>query len=245
MLEIAEEIRKLIRLDSLDWERHSCKEELTAAPEQLAAEQRAFEDRRADRAATQADEVRCRKAMAEDEASLADVERRLDRARKRMPTIFTSTQIEATQREIANLTTAAGELEDRILARLEEGEVLAGQLAEQDRGLAESDSKLSARRQAWDLRLVELEARVCAIEAEREPIFGLLRSDVARRYQVGWNQARWKRRSGITSVKNCICTTCNCRVVPLWAQESREHSGLHACDTCKRIIAFDPDAASS
>ena len=241
MLEIADQVRSLLRLQILDGERHELRTELAATPRALAATREEVDAASAVRDATEAACKAKKKAVAGDERAMEGVERRRDRAKKRMPNLSTSTQIEATQREIATLTEEASQLEEQILIGMDEQEELEATFAEQVDAVAAAEAALAGRVQAWAERQAVLTARLAELDAAREPRFEALRTDIARRYTLAWAQ-RYKPAGGITRVDGFICVTCNGRVSPKWIQESKNHAAIHACDNCKRLLVYDPDA---
>ena len=242
MLDIKGQVRSLLRLQTLDGERHELRTELAATPKALDARRLELDGAIVRRDATGVEAKSKKKAIATDERALEGIERRRDRAKKRMPNLMTSTQIEATQREIATLTGEAGLLEEQILLGMEELEELQASLEEQRQAVQAGEAGLADQLATWAEREAELSARLAVLDAEREPAAGTLHSDVVRRYNLGWSQ-HWKPPAGVTTARNFICATCNGRVSPKWIQESRNHRALHACDYCKRLIIFDPDAA--
>ena len=242
MAEIVEEVRNLVLLDRLDHEWWTCKQELEATPRAIVSEQATADALRATAEATRQQLAATRKAVASGEADLASTEKRRNRAIKRMPTMMTSTQIEATQREITTLSGEAEALEEAILEGMELTEELEARLAAEDQAVADADAALVTRRAVWLERSSALDARCLTLEVERDPVEKGLRADAGRGYKVGWRLGRFNPPSGITGVKGYVCGTCHNRVSPLWVQESQKWAGLHACDTCKRVIVFDPDA---
>jgi predicted nucleic acid-binding Zn-ribbon protein len=241
MLEIADQVRSLLHLQTLDAERYDLRTELAATPKALAAERGALDGAIGRRDATGVEVKDKKKAIGADERAMEGVERRRDRAKKRMPNLSTSTQIEATQREIATLTEEAGEFEEKILLGMEELEELEASLEQQTQAVDAEEAALAGRLQTWTDRNVVLSARLTELDAEREPRFASLRADIARRYVLAWSQ-RYKPPSGVTKVDGFMCVTCEGRVSPRWIQESKNHTAIHACDNCKRLLMYDPDA---
>ena len=81
------------------------------------------------------------------------------------------------------------------------------------------------------------------LDDKRAPIVNDMRSDFLRRYQLAWRQKGRKQPSGVTQLSGAICMTCNTEVSARWIQESRGWTTLHSCQTYKRLLLFDPDAA--
>lgn len=243
MEEIADIARSLVRLDRLDLERWQAQQELARTPLELAASEEALGVSRTALAASTAELARVQAAVRDSERELSDVEAKAKRADKRLTMVFTSTQIDATKRELATLAERRDELEETILEAMERAEGLEEEVAEGTLALAAGEAGFAEQVSAWASRSSQLEARVEELTAERDPLFAGLRSDVSRRYQVGWKFGRFKPPSGLTNAAmDGVCRTCHASLSFKWLSESRRHAALHACDICKRIIVFDPDA---
>ena len=242
MTEVADTSRALVAVDRIDPERWNLDAERRDEPAAIAADVAALDARRAEVARLEGELERCRSDVATAEKELDGVDRRRNRAKKRLAEVFTSTQIEATQREIETLSERAGELEEETLLGMERGEELQVQLGKERAGVEQDAADRAGRRAAWADRDARIGARVAALDAERAPLWSGLRSDVARRYKVGWNMPYYKPPSGLTSANGGVCTTCRTSISARWVQECRAHTALHACDSCKRILVFDPDA---
>lgn len=240
--DVASELRSLIRLQALDAERYLLRTERDGTPVLIQAGRAALATAAAECEDVAAQLAARKKAVSASERAFEDVERRLLRARQRMPNLISSTQIEATQREIATLGAEKGRLEEEILVGMGAAEELEESVAGQRRSLEAREAEIEALALTWSAREPVVQERLAWIEATRAPIEAGLRQDVLRRYNLGWAQRR-KPPAGITTVEGFICTSCGGRVSPLWVQESRICREVHACESCKRIIVFDPDAA--
>lgn len=244
MQEVKDQVRSLLQLNGIDRQRHACQVELNEAPrrlEQLASE---LDSRVAARDDAQGRLDAARSALSSGEDDLAGKERRRVRARERMPLLQTSTQIEATQREIAALGDEIDTLELELLESMEGIEVLTSEVAGASTQVEAAVSELSTAREAWAERQPLLEADSARLDAEREPIATGLRSDLVRRYRVAWRQKGQATPSGVTSVVKQVCETCHTQISARWIQEGRSYAAIHNCDRCKRLLLFDPDASA-
>jgi predicted nucleic acid-binding Zn-ribbon protein len=235
----------LLHLHVLDQELDALSAERTRTPREIAEEHAAIAALQEARDAAAKTLAAAGVKQREAERSLDAIEKRKGKAEARLPSLGTMGQIEATQREIAALSTEGGELETAILELMDDIEQQEAALAARDEQLAHARAVLAEHESGWAARRPGLEARVTALEAERAPVADGLRPDITRRYQLGRNQATWKLKAGITWADiDRVCRTCKCEVSARWLQEARDHTALHSCDNCKRMLVQPAEEAA-
>lgn len=242
MSTVADTYRALLSLDRMDHEIWAIEQELASVPKAIKAAAAELAVLRSEEVRIAAEVKANRADVGASERALEDIDKRRTRAKKRLADLYTAEQIAATEREIGNLGEQADELEETGLIAMEAGEVLQASHARAVAAIAQAEADAEARVTDWSTRQGLIEGRRASLQGEREPIFTDLRKDVARRYQVGWNSPFYKPPSGVTGADGIICTTCHTALSNKWVQESRRFDTLHACDSCKRILVFDPDA---
>ncbi len=169
------------------------------------------------------------------ERDLSDVEGRRERARRRIPNLTTSAQIDATEREITDLSRQASEIEERVLVEMEAADALQVQRAELDRGIQAAGADLQTRGQAWVPRQMELEAELAELRPARALIVPRVPPEPLRMYSLAMTDRRFAL-AGITVVDHGTCVTCHQRPPPLWVQEAKIQKAVHACQNCKRVL---------
>ncbi|MCP4873432.1 MAG: hypothetical protein GY898_32475 [Proteobacteria bacterium] len=234
--------RSLVALDRIDHEVWAIDGELRDEPQAITADADTLAAHKAEHARLETTLKAARSEAGAFERELANIETRRTRAQNRIANLVTAEQIAATEREIANLGEQADEAELSALEGMESVEKITWSRDTEVTAIATGEVALAVRREAWNGRKAEIETRRSVLETEREPLFGDLRGDVARRYKVGWNMPFYKPPSGLTGADGIMCTTCRTTLSPKWVQECRRFDTLHACDSCKRILCFDPDA---
>jgi|GEM_PF-3280839 len=228
---------RLRLLDDIDQELDRLAAEAAAAPKNLAAERSVLAELTTAREATEQALAGARKRMAEAEREHEALEAKRDRANKRMETIASQAQLDATTRELETLAELIGESETVILMGYDEVETLEATLDEQTERQGNATVGLAEHEAAWIAREPIVVARQAELTAAREPQYGALDSRVAQRYMLGRQQAMFTPLSGITWIHaGTICTTCNARISPRWVQDSGDYKAWHACDSCKRLM---------
>ena len=235
----AASIAGLIQLDEVDQERLALQGELSEGPKRLEADRGALVDATRARDDLAAKLAALRAASRSDEAELAKIEKIRQRARDRLPNMFVAGQIEATQRETAQLGDLAGEVELRVLERMEEADGVAAQLVMSERTIAAGDAELARLESDWSPRAAEMTARLALLDARRAELLAGIDRRAIQRYEIGFERKRRDgRRAGITFVEGFECPVCLKTVPPKWVNEARQMLEIHACDGCRRVLVF-------
>lgn len=241
MAELIDTVRDLLSLNRIDLIRYELQTEIEQTPRRLAAQKEELGQREEARDRQAAALSAAQTALKEGEELLTKTERRRDRAEQRIPMLKTAEQVDATQREIAALRQDIDDLEGEILERMDRVERLEESARAATDGVEEMTTSLAADRTAWEARSPVAKSEMTALDAEREPLKGGLHTDYLRRYQLAWRQRGKMQPTGVTAVVGRICETCHTEVSARWLQESRDYVALHSCQSCKRLLLFDPD----
>jgi len=241
-LSIEEQLAAVRNLDALDRARWAAERELEATPLQLVEERAAVAAAGAERDRLAVALKAAQATVREGERDLSVLERRRKRAADRMPYLTSSTQIEATQREVATLGDERDELETTILEGMEVVEGLEGDFAAATSSAALLDGALGERTASWEARRGSLEAIVAEKSAARDVVAAPLPSELMRMYRAGVKASASGRRdpAGATTVDGATCNTCWAEVPRRWVNETIARKQIYACQTCKRIVLADP-----
>jgi len=241
-LSIEEQLTAVRSLDTLDRARWAAEERLESLPKQLAEERAAVAGAVAEQTRLEGELAAAQARVREGERELAVIERRRKRAADRMPYLTSSTQIEATQREVAKLEEERDAVELATLEVMEEVETLEGGLAAA-RDLAETVARAIAKREAdWAAEKGSLEAVVAEKAAAREAVVAPLSAELMRMYRGGVKASSLGKRTkaGATTVDGATCNTCWAEVPRRWVNETIARRAIYTCQNCKRIVLADP-----
>lgn len=239
-LTVNDQIEAIRALNLLDKARWAAEDELASTPKQLEEEQGAVGASIADRDRLATELTAAQARVRGGEREIDELERRQKRASDRMPNLTSSSQIEATEREVARLIEEREEIEMTTLEVMEEVDGLKGQLQAATE-LAESvGAVLTKRAGAWGARKVSLEQTVAEKAAAREIVVAPLSSELMRLYRAGVNASNVGRgKGGATTETDATCDTCWAEIPRRWINETIARKGLYSCQTCKRIIIAD------
>lgn len=235
------DLERLIRLQQLENDATDARRAIDLLPSKLDA----LDDRLAarTRAVTDAQQqlAEHRAARHQSEKDLASVQSRLSRYKDQLMEVKTNKEYQAMQKEIASAQEDVARLEDRILERMLEADDLTARLKQAEKDLA-------AERAGGERERAALAEERTALD-ERLATFGDQRSRLAAQidrqaYALFETVARQRRGVAVVEARDGHCTSCNVRLRPQVFNDIRSNSSLIQCDSCQRILYFNPDSAS-
>ncbi len=232
----ADALASLITLDALDQELLALRAEAARVPAELAARQTEIGEASKARDALTETLGAKRSAQREAERELEDVERRTERAHKRMENLFTNEQIAATQREIAQLGDRQDALEGTILELMEEVDDLEGRESSANEAIDGAQASLDADSAAWEARNGVVTARIAALEGEVAALKPTIDGEAMKAYVIGFENRRNRHHRGVTWTEGIMCTQCRTEAPARWVNEAMNGDGIHRCLGCKRVL---------
>lgn len=232
----------LIALQRLDSAADAARKRLSELP---AAEQALTAAMTSAQAAVEAvrgklqDNHQARRALEKD---VAAVDTRLNRFDDHKAAVKTNLEYTALLHEIATAKAEKEAIEEKVLLLMEAADGLAAQQKA-------AESELHARRVEGDKARAALGAERTGIEAdlarlahERAHEERGLEAPVLARYEQLLKQ---RRGVGVARMVGETCTACHVRLRPHVAQMVRRNDGIVPCDSCQRILYFEPPVAGA
>jgi predicted nucleic acid-binding Zn-ribbon protein len=231
MADLTETLQTLARCEQDLEERgrraHELPGEIATVEQQAAAARAIVEDER--EALAELDHKR-----REQEAALQDAEELRNRYRGQTASVKTNEEYHALLREIDDVTTKISNLEEEILAAMEEIERRGGNFGTLEREQAEIEQGLAKRGEVLQQEFQTTREEIATLEAERETILGKLAPDI----QTHYRRVQSGKGRGTSRLEGRICVACY-RDVPFETVNRIMAGELHTCSSCNRILVAE------
>ena len=236
------DLQHLIQLQVLDLATERVRRRIADLPAALAALDERLAERTATLAAVNSRLDTSQNARREIEKELAGVQTRLSKYKGQLMEVKTNKEYQAMQHEIQTAEQVVREHEDRLLDRMEEQERLAAELQAATQALQFAQAEIAGEKKALESEQQELERTLQQQTAERaglaarisHPALALFEQLSAHRKGVALSEAR---AGG--------CAECHVRMRPQVFNEVRRMDALIQCDSCSRILYYQPQAAEA
>jgi len=230
------EIDNLMRLQEADKEIRRLQDEVAELPKRVAAIERKLANTQAQlekaQAAVKADEAARRKF----ETSIADIRGKISKYRDQSLDVKTNEQYKALLHEIQFAEKEIAATEDKILelmvnADARDREVKAAQAELKAEAAEIEKEKIEARQ-----RTAEDEKQLTEWRAKRDQMRAGVNEDLLRHYE----RVSKFRGSGISEVRDHKCMACQVMLRPQIYNDVRTGQQTVICDSCQRILYFNP-----
>jgi len=230
------DIEKLLRLQDADKEIKRLQDEVAEFPKRVAVIEQKLAGTKAQlekaQAAIKSDEAARRK----HDTTISDLRGKISKYRDQSLDVKTNEQYKALLHEIQFAEKEIAATEDKILelmvnADARDKEVKAAQ-AELKAEMAEIEKEKEEARQ----RTAEDEKLLTEWRGKRNELRDGIDADLLRQYE----RVSKFRGSGISEVRDHKCTACQVMLRPQTYNEIRSGLQLVYCDSCQRVLYFDP-----
>jgi predicted nucleic acid-binding Zn-ribbon protein len=199
------------------------------------ADDTALRDLRAVRAATAASLQQQQLAQRRYEGESASERLEIQRREQRLsgPAIHDMHSYQATQSEIEQHTTKLRDLEDSLVAAMEDVEVTTQQLQEMDAKIAAAAAERAQQVAAWQQELRALQAEGAQQQELRTRRVAPLTPGALATY------TRLRQQKGgraVATLHGNICGACRVAVPPTTVAKARPGIGFIPCDNCGRLL---------
>jgi predicted nucleic acid-binding Zn-ribbon protein len=204
--------------DGLPGHRERIEAERSASEEHLEAAKQALQDAEG--------------AMRQAEGALQDQEALLQKLESQQFQIKSNDAYTALLREMEQARESISEHETKILEHMDVIEQCRGQLAEAEKSVGETRSRLEAERRAIDARDEECTREIERLQALRTEVLPGVERELLARYE----RVAKRRRSPVILVKEERCGGCRVGIPPQSFIEILRAESIVTCGNCSRIL---------
>jgi len=230
------DITNLKQLQEADREISRLSQEIAALPRRVALIEAKLAESQARKEKAQAGIKAADAARRKLESQIQDLQQKISRYRDQMLGVKTNQEYKALTHEVDFAQQQIGEAEDKIL----ESMIAADSL---DKELKTAESELKAETAAIEKEKVE--ARSCAEEdekllaewkAKRDGLRHSISPDTLRHY----DRVLKLRGTGLAEAVDHKCSACQLMLRPQVYNDVRTNQQIVICDSCHRILWYDP-----
>jgi predicted nucleic acid-binding Zn-ribbon protein len=181
------------------------------------------------------DNQEARRALEKD---IALYQGRLSKFKDQQSAVKTNREYQALGHEIETAQQELGKVEEKVLERMMEADVIAADIKEGERTYAARKAEIEAERKAL---AEELAAAETSLKDGIEGRTALLKSLDPRLVTVFEQVARARKGVAVTlATRDGLCSVCHVRLRPAVFQQVRHNDTIVQCDSCQRILYYIP-----
>lgn len=229
------EIENLVRLQALDDEMRALETRLAAIPKEIAALENeiATEKRNLEEAEKALGETQ--KAQRAFERDLSLAEEKHEKYKDQLMNVKSNEEYKAMQRQIEIAKQHISDIEDSILAGLDQIEALEARRRARDEELKKGLVEITAMEKELEDERGRLQKELDGRRSSREAILPSISSDLLGEYQA---IARSRGGVAVAEAIDEHCQVCMVRLRPQVFQELKIGDRVHHCGNCNRILFY-------
>ena len=237
------DLDRLIRLQQLDSTIEGGRRTVAAHPQRLADADTRLADatRRVDAARQRLKDNQ--EARRELEKEAAVFQGRVSKFKTQLTEVKTNREYQAIQHETATAQQDLGAVEEKVLERMMEADVIAADVAEAETALATQQKEVNAEKKTLEQELASVETALTEASQARTSLL----SEMEPRLIALFEKVA-KVRKGValcSATRDGLCSVCHVRLRPQVFQLVRQNDGIVQCDSCQRILYYVPPPASA
>lgn len=230
------DIEKLLQLQVADKEIRQLKDEIAALPKRVAAIEEKLAGTKARlekaRSAAKADEANKKKF----ESAIQDLQGKISKYRDQSLDVKTNDQYKALMHEIQFAEQEIRINEDRILEVMLNVEVREKEVKAAEVELKAEAAEIEKEKEEARKVTAEDQKKLAEWTAKRDGLRQGIAEDLLRHYE----RVMKFRGSGLAEVRDHKCMGCQVMLRPQTHNEVRNAATVVICDSCQRILYFDP-----
>lgn len=235
------DLERLVKLQALDTDLQQLKRTVETEEERRRAVEEAVSAQQATVAAARARLADNQHVRREVEKELAQVQARLSRYKDQLMAVKTNKEYHAMQTEIATAEAEVRKFEDRILETMVEADDVNADLKAAEQALSKAQTDATAAIKKLGEETAAARQSVTIRAAER----AALAKEMPRNTVEMFETIASRRGAAMAEVRDGHCSVCHVRLRPKLVQDIRQHNVIMQCDSCQRILYYQPPAASA
>jgi uncharacterized protein len=233
---MSSDLDRLIKLERVDREIGSLSAEVAALPKRVAEIEHQLSDAKAKveqaKTAIKSQDQKRRSL----ESDIQSFQQKIGKFRDQSLDVKTNEQYKALMHEIEFAQTEIRKAEDKILEIMEGGELFDRQVKASEGDLKAQSAQVEREKEEARALTAKDQARLKELQAER----GDLRSGVSGNLLELYDRVLRARKTAMAEAREQRCTACFVLLRPQKWNEIKAGGEVMTCDSCGRILFYDP-----
>src|SRR5262249_17157994 len=230
------DIENLLKLQVADKEIKRLQDEIAELPKRVAVIEQKLAGTKAQlekaQAAVKADET----ARRTHDTKIAELRGKISKYREQSLDVKTNDQYKALMHEIQFAEKDIAATEDKILELMLNADARDKEVKAAQAELKAETAEIEKEKEQARLRTAEDEKQLAEWRGKRDQFRGGVAEDLLRHYE----RVSKFRGSGISEVRDQKCMACQVMLRPQTYNEVRAGKSMVVCDSCQRILYFNP-----
>jgi predicted nucleic acid-binding Zn-ribbon protein len=232
-VDLKNQISSLVKLQTIDSEIYSLRNELQAKPEEIKTLEAAYEAKKQSLAQWEKKLTDLLKQRKDFELDLATKEEATKKLQSQLYSLKTNKEYSAMLTQIQDSKADASVIEDKILQTFEQADKIKAETDQEKTRLKEEEKVFLEQKKKFEDRIKEINDRLAQLEAHRKQAMPEIDKKILGQYE-----RILSNRDGlaIVAVRDDSCKGCNMLVPPQVINLIKMYERIITCEICNRIL---------
>lgn len=230
----------MIRLQGIDSEIYSLKQEKELKPGQIKELQDQFEAKKQHLAELEKKLLELQKQRKDKELELASKEESAKKLQSQLYQLKTNKEYQAMLQQIGDTKADGSVIEDKILELFGEADKVKAEIDQEKQRLQEEEKLFKEQKAKIEARVKEIDDRLAQLEGQRKQILPALDPKIMAQYE---RILAGRDGLAIVRVKENSCQGCNMSVPPQVVNLIKMYERIITCEVCNRMLYIEDEAS--
>jgi len=162
---------------------------------------------------------------------------RVNKFKDQLSAVKTNREYQAMQHETATAEQDLGAVEEKVLERMMDADVIADDIAKAETALVARKREVTAEKATLEQELATVQAARVEASQSRESLLAEMEPSLVALFK---QVANVRKGIAICATHDGLCSVCHVRLRPQVFQQVRANNGIVQCDHCNRILYYIP-----
>ncbi|TRZ49164.1 hypothetical protein D4Q80_02465 [bacterium] len=241
-LDLKEQLRNLLQLQTIDTEIYNLKAEKEAKPQEIKALDDAFQAKKQGLADLEKKSLDIQKQKKDKELELASKEEAAKKLQTQLYSLKTNKEYQTMLQQINDAKADNSVMEDQILGLMDQVDQIKTETEKEKQALQQEEKKFNDEKKKIQDRVKEIDDRLAQLDAQRNQVIPIIDKKIISQYE-----RILTNRDGlaIVGVKDNSCQGCNMFVPPQVINLIKMYERIITCEVCNRMLYVTDEPSPS